>query len=213
MKFAAKNIVSYRKIKIDQILEKNFFAHHSTIVAPALVGCRLVRSDENKDILLGIIVETEAYSQEDEACHGFNKRTNSNEVLFGEPGNYYVYKSYGIHHCLNVVTHKKNFASGVLIRSVFINNEDERVSSGPGLITKKFLINKKFNGLKSYDNPYLRILQREIKVSKKDLLQTTRIGISKAKDLKWRWYLKCSRSISKREKGDKTPKNFCIDQL
>ena len=111
------------------------------------------------------------------------------------------------------MTHKKNFASGVLIRSVFINNADERSSSGPGLITKKFLINKKFNGLKSYDNPYLKILKRDIKVSKKDLLQTTRIGISKAQDLKWRWYLKCSRSISKREKGDKTPKNFFLDQL
>ena len=178
-----------------------------------MIGCKLVRSNKNKDILQGIIVETEAYSQEEEACHGFNKRTNSNEVLFGEPGNYYVYQSYGIHHCLNVVTHKNNFASGVLIRSVFIKNEDERISSGPGLITKKFLINKKFNGLKSYDNTYLKILKRDIKVSKEDLLQTTRIGISKAKYLKWRWYLKSSRSISKREKGDKNPKNFFLDQL
>ena len=199
--------------KINKILKKNFFAHHATIVAPLLIGCRLVRSNKNKDILQGIIVETEAYSQEDEACHGFNKRTNSNEVLFGEPGNYYVYQSYGLHHCLNVVTHKINFASGVLIRSVFIKNEDERISSGPGLITKKFLINKTFNGLKSYDNSYLKILKRDIKVSKEDLLQTTRIGISKATDLKWRWYLKSSRSISKREKGDKNPKNFFLDQL
>ena len=200
-------------MKINQVLKKNFFARHSTIVAPALIGCRLVRSDQSGDILHGIIVETEAYSQEDEACHGFNNRTTSNEVLFGEPGNYYVYASYGIHHCLNLVTHKNNFASGVLLRSVFINNKDERISSGPGLITKKFLVNKKFNGLKSYDNPYLKILKRDIKVSKKDLLQTTRIGISKAKDLKWRWYLKGSRSISRREKGDKNPKNFFLDQL
>ena len=199
--------------KINKILKKNFFAHHATIVAPLLIGCRLVRSNKNEDILQGIIVETEAYSQEDEACHGFNNRTNSNEVLFGEPGNYYVYKSYGIHHCLNVVTHKNNFASGVLIRSVFINNEDERISSGPGLVTKKFLINKEFNGLKSYDNLYLKLFKRDIKVSKDDLLQTTRIGISKAKDLKWRWYLKSSRSISKREKGDKKPKKLFFDQL
>ena len=199
--------------KINKILKKNFFAHHATIVAPLLIGCRLVRSNKNEDILQGIIVETEAYSQEDEACHGFNKRTNSNEVLFGEPGNYYVYQSYGLHHCLNVVTHKINFASGVLIRSVFINNEDERVTSGPGLITKKFHINKQFNGLKSYDNLQLRILRRDIKISKDDLLKTTRIGISKAKDLKWRWYLKSSRSISKREKGDKKPKKLFLDQL
>ncbi len=178
-----------------------------------MIGCRLVRSNKNEDILQGIIVETEAYSQEDEACHGFNKRTNSNEALFGEPGNYYVYQSYGLHHCLNVVTHKINFASGVLIRSVFIKNEEERISSGPGLLTKKFLINKSFNGLKSYDNLHLKILKRDIKISKEDLLQTTRIGISKATDLKWRWYLKSSRSISKREKGDKNPKKFFLDQL
>ena len=182
-------------------------------MAPSLIGCVLVRSNEKKDILQGIIVETEAYSQEEEACHGFNNRTSSNEILFGEPGNYYVYRSYGIHHCLNVVTHKNNFASGVLIRSVFINNEDERASSGPGLTTKKFLIDKKFNGLKSYDNAYLKIFKRDIKLSKEDLLQTTRIGITKAKDLQWRWYLKGSRSISKRAKGDKNPKNFFSDQL
>ena len=73
-----------------------------------MIGCRLVRSNKNEEILRGIIVETEAYSQEDEACHGFNKRTNSNEVLFGEPGNYYVYQSYGLHHCLNVVRSDAN---------------------------------------------------------------------------------------------------------
>ena len=81
------------------------------------------------------------------------------------------------------------------------------------MVSKKFLIHKTFNGLKSYDNLYLKIFKRDIKVCKDDLLQTTRIGISKAKDLKWRWYLKSSRSISKREKGDKNPKNFFLDQL
>jgi len=201
------------KLKLNQVLTKNFFARHSSIVAPLLIGCKLVRRNDDNQILQGIIVETEAYSQEDEACHGFNKRTNSNEVLFGEPGNFYIYRSYGIHHCLNIVTHKNNFASGVLIRSIFINNEDERVASGPGLITKKFFINKEFNGLKSFDNAYLKIIKRDIKVSEEDLMQTTRIGISKAKDLKWRWYLKSSRSISKREKRDKNPKELFLDLL
>ena len=178
-----------------------------------MIGCRLVRIRENNDVIQGIIVETEAYSQEEEACHGFTNRTNANDVLFGEPGNFYVYKSYGIHHCLNVVTHKNNFASGVLIRSVFVDNKNERVASGPGLLTKKFLIDNDFNGLKSYDNLHLKIFKRDIKVSKDDLLQTTRIGISKAKDLKWRWYLKSSRSISKREKGDKNPKKLFLNHL
>jgi len=170
-----------------------------------LIGCLIVRHN-GKKIQQGIIVETEAYSQEEEACHGFNKRTKSNQTLFGEPGLFYVYKSYGIHFCLNLVTDKNNFASGVLIRSVFISQEEERVASGPGLLTKKFQIDSKLNSLKSYDNNLLKIYNRNININNEELVQTTRIGISKAVDLKWRWYLKRSRSVSKRIKGDKIPK-------
>jgi len=151
-------------------------------------------------------VETEAYSQEEAACHGFNKKTKANQTLFGEPGLFYVYRSYGIHYCLNLVTDKNNFASGVLIRSVFINQKEERVASGPGLLTKKFQIDSKLNSLKSYNNNLLKIFNREININNKDLMQTTRIGISKAENLKWRWYLKTSRSVSKRVKGDKIHK-------
>ena len=161
---------------------------------------------EGDTIQEGIIVETEAYSQEEEACHGFNKKTKANQTLFGEPGLFYVYKSYGIHNCLNLVTDKNNFASGVLIRSVFINHDEERVASGPGLLTKKFQIDTSINALKSYDNNFLKIFNRPMNISKDDLVQTTRIGISKEIDLKWRWYLKKSRSVSKRVKGDKIPK-------
>tara|TARA_B100000963_G_scaffold198559_1_gene172831 strand:- start:3144 stop:3551 length:408 start_codon:yes stop_codon:yes gene_type:complete len=125
--------------------------------------------------------------------------------LFGEPGLFYVYRSYGIHYCLNLVTDRENFASGVLIRSVFIDQGQERVASGPGLLTKKFRIDKTFDGLKSYDNNHLNIFNKEF-INKNELVNTTRIGISKAKDLEWRWYLKRSRSVSKREKGDKLPK-------
>ncbi len=153
-----------------------------------------------------MIVETEAYSQEEEACHGYIKKTNSNKALFGEPGRFYVYKSYGIHHCLNIVTDKENFASGVLIRAVFIADKNERLAAGPALLTKFFGIDMSFNNLNVLNNNYLWISQRETNLEKKDLIQTTRIGISKAKNIKWRWYLKSSRSVSKRVKGDKTPK-------
>tara|TARA_B100000212_G_scaffold142028_1_gene106895 strand:+ start:827 stop:1357 length:531 start_codon:yes stop_codon:yes gene_type:complete len=166
----------------------------------------MIRLHEGKEIQKGIIVETEAYSQEEEACHGFNKRTKSNQTLFGEPGLFYVYRSYGIHYCLNLVTDKNNFASGVLIRSIFIDTKENRVASGPGLLTKRFQIDSKLNALKSYDNNYLKIFNRHINITNDDLVQTTRIGISKAIDLKWRWYLKRSRSVSKRVKGDKIPK-------
>ena len=152
-----------------------------------------------------MIVETEAYSQEEEACHGYNKKCPSNQVLFGEPGKFYIYKSYGIHYCLNVVTDKDNFASGVLIRAVYISNKNERLASGPGLVTKAFEVDNKFNSLNVLDNKFLWIRKGELDIQKKDLIQTTRIGISRAKNIKWRWYLKRSRSISKREKGDRNP--------
>jgi len=152
-----------------------------------------------------MIVETEAYSQEEEACHGYNKKTSSNKVLFSDPGTFYIYRSYGIHHCLNIVTDKNNFASGVLIRAVFIENKNERAAAGPGLVTKVFEIDNKLNALKILDNEFLWIGKRDSYLKKRDLIQTTRIGISKAKNIKWRWYLKWSRSISKRVKGDRNP--------
>ena len=153
-----------------------------------------------------MIVETEAYSQEEEACHGYRKITNSNKSLFGKPGTFYIYKSYGIHHCLNIVTDKENFASGVLIRAVFIPNQNYRLASGPGLVTKTFGIDLSFNAVEVFNNNCLFISQRDKIIKQKDLTQTTRIGITKAKNIRWRWYLKNSRSVSKKLKGDKTPK-------
>jgi len=171
-----------------------------------LIGCHLIKKNNEKDQVRGTIVETEAYSQEEEACHGYRKITESNKPLFGKPGTFYIYKSYGIHHCLNIVTYKENFASGVLIRAVFIPKENERLASGPGLVTKAFGIDISFNSLEVLNNNSLWISQRELTIEEKDLIQTTRIGISKAKNIKWRWYLKSSRSVSKRLKGDRTPK-------
>ena len=153
-----------------------------------------------------MIVETEAYSQEEEACHGHSKKTASNKSLFGKPGTFYIYKSYGIHHCLNIVTDKDNFASGVLIRAVYIPQNNERLAAGPGLVTRAFGIDISFNAIEVFNNNFLWISQRNSILEKKDLIQTTRIGISKAKNIKWRWYLKNSRSVSKRLKGDRPPK-------
>ena len=107
---------------------------------------------------------------------------------------------------MNIVTDKENFASGVLIRAVFIAQKNERLASGPGLVTKTFSIDISFNSLEVLNNKSLWISPRESTLEEKDLIQTTRIGISRAKNIKWRWYLKNSRSVSKRVKGERTPK-------
>jgi len=86
-----------------QALTPSFFARPAELVAPELIGCLLVKRQPNGELLWGVLVETEAYSQEEPACHGYRRRTPSNETLFAEPGRFYVYVSYGIHHCVNVV--------------------------------------------------------------------------------------------------------------
>ncbi len=88
-----------------------------------------------------------------------------------------------------------------------MDNKNERLASGPGLVTKTFGIDMSFNSLEVLNNNSLWISQRKFMIKQKDLIQTTRIGISKAKNIKWRWYLKNSRSVSKRVKGDRTPKS------
>ena len=77
-----------------------FFCRPAEVVAPELIGCRLVKRQTDGSLLWGVVVETEAYSQDDPACHGYRRRSPSNEKLFGEPGRFYVYVSYGIHHCV-----------------------------------------------------------------------------------------------------------------
>ena len=92
-------------------LPLNFFARPAQIVGPDLVGCRLVKRQADGGLLWGVIVETEAYSQDDPACHGYRRRSPQNETLFGEPGRFYVVVSYGIHHCVNVVTDRGDCSS------------------------------------------------------------------------------------------------------
>ena len=83
------------------VLPYPFFRRPAEVVGPELVGCRLVKRQTDGSFLWGVIVETEAYSQDEPACHGYRRRSPQNETLFGEPGRFYVYVSYGIHHCVS----------------------------------------------------------------------------------------------------------------
>ena len=160
------------------------------------------------DLLWGVLVETEAYSQEEPACHGYRRRSPSNETLFGEPGRFYVYVSYGIHHCVNVVTDRAEWANGVLLRAVAIPGEPERVAAGPALLARRFGLDRRHDDLPARARcgtwlaprtPHLQAL------GPNDLVQTSRIGISQGQELPWRWYLRRSRSVSRRAPGDRTP--------
>ena len=189
-------------------LPQRFFARPAEVVAPELIGCLLVKRQADGELLWGVIVETEAYAQDDPACHGFRRRSPSNETLFGEPGRFYVYVSYGIHHCVNVVTHRADWANGVLLRAAALPNEPERAAAGPALLARCFGIDCQHDAQPASPAAGLWLTARPpgwTALGPSDLMQTTRIGISQGQDLPWRWYLRASRSVSKRARGDRAP--------
>ncbi len=111
-----------------------------------------------------------------------------------------------MHYCVNIVTEKANWASGVLLRAIALPQENERIASGPGLLARRFGFNKLHdNSLVSVKNEFWVAKKNLSTNTMQEIIQTTRIGISKAKDLPWRWYLQNSRSVSKRAKGDRCP--------
>jgi DNA-3-methyladenine glycosylase len=182
-----------------------FFARPAEQVGPDLVGCRLVKRLPNGELLWGVIVETEAYSQDEPACHGYRRRSPQNETLFGPPGRFYVYVSYGIHHCVNVVTDRDNWANGVLLRAVAVPGEPERIAAGPGLLARRFGIDRGHDSRPVTGQHDVWLARRPASLASPTLVTTTRIGISQGEQLPLRWYLQASRSVSRRAKGDRTP--------
>ncbi|MBE9155114.1 DNA-3-methyladenine glycosylase [Cyanobium sp. LEGE 06113] len=186
------------------VLPATFFGRPAEQVAPELVGCWLIRRLQTGEQLRGLIVETEAYAQQEPACHGSRRRSPQNETLFGEPGRFYVYLTYGIHHCVNLVTGCLDEASGVLLRAVQIPDEPARVAAGPGLLARRFGIDRRHDGLPARPDSGLWLAPRLLPPGMDGkLTQTTRVGISQAQELPWRWYLRSSPCVSRRARGDR----------
>jgi DNA-3-methyladenine glycosylase len=181
-------------------LKRAFFARSVHEIAPDLIGATLL-----VDGVGGIIVEVEAYHHTEPAAHSFRGPTPRNMVMFGPPGFAYVYRSYGIHWCVNFVCEKEGSASAVLIRALQPTRgipamrrrrglHDERaLCSGPGKLCEALGITDKHNGL-ALDAPPIALHAR---VGKPDVVSGLRIGITKAVELPWRYGLKGSRFLSK----------------
>lgn len=177
-----------------------FFARSVHEVAPELIGATLYFRNVG-----GVIVEVEAYHHTDPAAHSFGGQTERNAVMFGPPGFAYVYRSYGIHWCLNFVCEQNGSASAVLIRAVEPTQglatmrrrrglKDERLlCSGPGRLCEALGITGAHNGL-ALDRPPFCLEARPRPV---EVVTGPRIGISKAVELPWRYGLKGSRFLSK----------------
>ena len=181
-------------------LKPAFFARSVLEVAPDLIGATLLVNGVG-----GIIVEVEAYHHSEPAAHSFRGPTPRNLVMFGPPGFLYVYRSYGIHWCMNLVCEKEGSASAVLIRALEPTHgmatmrrrrgvaDDRALCSGPGKLTEALGITHAQNGL-ALDAPPFAMFARKGDV---EVVTGVRIGLTKAVDLPWRYGLKGSRFLSK----------------
>lgn len=174
------------------ILKKKFYQQNTLKVAEDLLGCFLVRQIGNKTVK-GMITETEAYIGEDDlACHASKGRTKRTEIMYGESGHAYVYMIYGMYHCLNIITEKKNFPAAVLIRSVKIEGVDCKKTNGPGKLCEFLKIDRKLNGWDVTKNKNLYIEKRKMKQIFK-IQKNKRVGVDYAQHCKnypWRFYIK-----------------------
>ena len=169
-------------------------------MAPALIGATLL-----VDGVGGRFVEVEAYDHEDPASHGYRGRTERNASMFGPPGRAYVYRSYGIHWCLNLVCEEEGVANAVLLRALEPTHrldamrerrklDDSRLlCSGPGRLCQALAVTREHDGL-PLDRPPFELLAPDGPVK---VVSGTRIGITRATELPWRYTEAGSRFLSR----------------
>ena len=179
---------------------RKFFARSVHEVAPGLIGATLLFRGVG-----GVIVEVEAYHHTDPAAHSYSGRTERNAVMFGPPGYAYVYRSYGIHWCLNFVCEEEGSASAVLIRALEPTvgltamrrrrgvKDARLLCSGPGRLCEALGITGKHNGLALDREPF----ELRARVHPVEIVAGPRIGITKAVEHPWRYGLKGSRFVSR----------------
>jgi DNA-3-methyladenine glycosylase len=181
-------------------LRRSFFDRPVLKVAPELIGATLLVNGVG-----GRIVEVEAYHHTDPAAHSYNGPTERNAVMFGPPGVAYVYRSYGIHWCLNFVCEEEGSASAVLIRALEPTagiaamrrrrglTDERALCSGPGKLCEALGVTHRHNGL-LLDRPPFELRARH---DAPEIAIGPRIGITKAVEHPWRFGLKGSRFLSK----------------
>jgi DNA-3-methyladenine glycosylase len=195
-------------------LNYSFYQRDLLVVASELPGKILVKAD-GENLLAGKIVEVEAYDGRiDEAAHTFIGKTKRNAIMFGAGGYFYVYFTYGAHFCCNIVTGEEGHGTAVLIRAVEpvegidvmalnrygkdLVNEKEKynLTSGPGKVCRAFGITGEYYGEDLVNGRIYLLNQR--KIPERNIIRTTRIGIKKSTELKWRFYIRNNPFVSKR---------------
>jgi DNA-3-methyladenine glycosylase len=192
-------------------IQPDWLSRSSLLVAPDLLGCTIVRQLDDS-IVRGLIVETEAYTEGDPACHAYRRQTPRNKVMFGPAGMTYVYLIYGMYHCLNVVTDLDGIPSAVLIRALQLETIPpgcpperlSRIAAGPGKLCRALKIDLTLTakplqpGESLWLEPRSQDYQEQLDRQSISFIQTTRIGLTQGADLPWRWYVKGCAAVSKK---------------
>lgn len=186
-------------------MERNFFEENTVEVAKKLLGCFLVhKTKEGKCV--GKIVETEAYLKDDPASHSFNGKTLRNEPMFGRAGTAYVYFTYGMHYCFNIVTNKKGIGEAVLIRALEPIegielmkkrrgiSEIQNLCNGPAKLVQAMGITKAYNRADLLKGNL--IIFRPKKREFFEIACGKRVGITRGKELEYRFWIKGNQFVS-----------------
>jgi DNA-3-methyladenine glycosylase len=174
-------------------LPRSFYARNTRLVARAMLGKYIIRKIGSRR-LIGKIVETEAYFQNDPASHSYRGRTERNSPMFEEPGRAYIYFVYGNHYCLNAVTERSGKAGAVLIRAIEPISGIKLSTNGPGKLTKALKIDKKLNRADLIKG---NLVIAEGKIERYNIVAAKRIGISKGSCKMFRFYIKGNKYVSK----------------
>ncbi len=182
-------------------LSRDFFARPTVELAPELLGMKLCRRLADGSVVKAEIVEVEAYTADDPACHAWRGKTKRCEVMFGPPGFSYVYFIYGMYNCLNVVTEPDGTAGAILIRAIGVDG-----GNGPGKLCKTWEINREHNGIDLLNPDGELFLEDGRKLDPSELGVSIRVGISVAQENLWRFFVKGHPYISVANVKAKVPK-------
>lgn len=183
------------------LTDRQFYARPTVVVARELLGAELHRRlPGGEGLLSGYIVEAEAYTQDDPACHAFRGIKERCRVMFGEPGHAYVYFIYGMYYCLNVVTEPAETPGAVLIRAVQAEN-----TNGPGKLCRQWQIDRTDNGVDLLDAASGLWITPGLALEDEDIVSTTRVGLSVARERPWRFYIRNNPYVSDYKKRRQSP--------
>jgi DNA-3-methyladenine glycosylase len=196
------------------VLPREFFARPVTRVAPDLLGC-VIEHRTADGVVAAMIVETEAYAgSADPASHSFRGETSRNSVMFGDPGHVYVYFTYGMHYCMNLVCQPAGEASAVLLRAgrviegadlaaarrvTGLSGGADRLGSGPARLCQALGIDKSHNGVDVCDPAgalTVRAPEESAAPGPGDISCGPRVGVSKAAEVAWRFWITADPAVS-----------------